>query len=204
MAEIRAGLLKPGHRIREAELAERLNVSRTPIREAIRRLVEKGLLEHNSLGGLAVVRLDRAQVKELYQVRGILEASAAELAARYATEEDTNRIANLAEACANAETAAAAAHYNTLFHEAIHACCRNRYLESLQVRFTDWLSLLPGTTFSVTGRIKSAFGDHMRIVDAIRAGDAEAAHRAGHDHIVEAYRIRIAMMFPDDPPDGIS
>ncbi|RAI01905.1 GntR family transcriptional regulator [Acuticoccus sediminis] len=199
-AEMRSGQLKPGSRVREAELAERLKVSRTPIREAIRRLVENGLLEYNNLGGLSVARLDRAQVSELYALRAILEGAAASLAARHATREDVERIADLAEACARADTPAAAAHYNNLFHEGIHSCCRNRYLETLQMRFSDWLSLLPGTTFSTPGRIEQAHKEHSEIVEAIRSGDAEAAHRAAHDHIIESYRIRLKMMFPDLPP----
>lgn len=195
-AEIHAGHLKPGHRVREVELAERLNVSRTPIREAIRRLVENGLLAYNSLGGLSIATLDRAQVGELYALRGVLEGTAAAFAAQHASQPDIERMFELVEAGGQATTAAEAAQLNTMLHEAIHGACHNRYLMDLQTRFSDWLALLPGTTFAQEGRIPEAYEEHRAIIEAIAARDAETAARLAREHINQAYKVRLKMMFP--------
>ena len=82
---LREGLFQPGERLREEEIAEAFSVSRTPVRDALRRLLERRLLEVSGGRGLMVRRLDRSEVFELYQMREILEGTAARLAASSAT-----------------------------------------------------------------------------------------------------------------------
>src|SRR3712207_6471716 len=74
---LRAGLYRPGDRLREEEVAQRLKVSRTPVREALGRLMTKGFVEPAGGRGLVVRRLDPAEVLELYAMREILEGAAA-------------------------------------------------------------------------------------------------------------------------------
>lgn len=195
-SEIHAGRLGPGQRVREVDLAEWLNVSRTPIREAIRRLIENGLLSHNSLGGLAITSLNMAEVSELYALRGILEGAAAAFSAQHALEPDIERMYELARACADATSPAAAAKLNNHLHEAIHGASHNRYLIELQKRFGDWLTLLPGTTFEAEGRGQRALEEHRAIIDAIGARDADSAFRLARTHIENAYKVRLTQMFP--------
>src|SRR5262245_9135311 len=82
---LRAGIYQPGDRLREEEVAKRLKVSRTPVREALSRLVSKGLVEPAGGRGLIVRRLSTAEVLELYAMREILEGAAARLAAQHAS-----------------------------------------------------------------------------------------------------------------------
>src|SRR5690242_713975 len=81
-ASIRSGELRPGQRMRESELANLLNVSRTPIREAIRRLSSEGLVVLGPSRGMMVAELDKQQVRELYSLRATVEGAAARLAAQ--------------------------------------------------------------------------------------------------------------------------
>jgi DNA-binding GntR family transcriptional regulator len=190
--DIRRGRLRPGERLREVELAARLDVSRTPIREAIRRLVENGLVSRGAGGGLAVTVLDEAQMQELYEVRSVLEGAAASFAAQHASTDDIFRMRTLAESCRAASSPADSAMFNTELHKTLHATSRNRYLALLQVQFSDWLLLLSGTTFATEGRAESAYREHVSIIDAIEARDPEQARRAAMTHIRAAYRTRTA------------
>src|SRR5688500_18204979 len=97
LEEIRAGLLRPGTRLTESELAERLAVSRTPVREAIRRLEADGLVTHEPRVGAMVRSLGYAEVMELYEMRNVLEGTAARMAARSASEVDVAELAALNE-----------------------------------------------------------------------------------------------------------
>src|SRR5687767_14246238 len=83
---IRDGTLKPGQRLMEIEVADWLNVSRTPVRDAIRRLEAEGMLAHAPRNGIVVATLDRQAVMELYVMREVLEGTAARLCARHASD----------------------------------------------------------------------------------------------------------------------
>ena len=81
MDELRAGRLNPGDRLRETELADRLGVSRTPVREAIRQLEADGVVAHIPRQGASIRTLDYAEVMELYEMRAVLEGTAAQAVA---------------------------------------------------------------------------------------------------------------------------
>jgi DNA-binding GntR family transcriptional regulator len=86
VADIRAGTLRPGDRLTETDLADRLGISRTPVREAIRQLESDGLVTHIPRVGAVVRRLDYAEITELYEMRAVLEGTAARFAARAASD----------------------------------------------------------------------------------------------------------------------
>ena len=100
LAEIRTGQLLPGARLRETELAERLGISRTPVREAIRQLEADGLVTHQARQGATIRNLDYAEVIELYEMRSVLEGTAARLAARMASQVELAELTEINEALA--------------------------------------------------------------------------------------------------------
>ncbi len=93
---LRAGTYAPGDRIRAEDVAKSFSVSRTPVREALSRLLERGLLEMTATG-LAVARLQRQSVLELYATREILEGSAARFAAQHASASDIYSMRHIAD-----------------------------------------------------------------------------------------------------------
>ncbi len=193
---IRGGALRPGDELREVELAARLGVSRTPVREAIRRLTGDGLVEPGKGRSLAVTRFGRQQVRELYVVRGILEGAAAELAARHATAAEIAVLRDLLAAMRGAlGDPGRTATLNTRFHAAIHEAGRNAYLTRMLEPMAHFIALLPGTTFEVPGRADAALAEHADLVDAIAAGDAPRAGAGARRHIERAGETRIRMMF---------
>ncbi len=193
---IRSGAFRPGDRMREAALAAKLNVSRTPIREAIRRLASEGLLEVAPSRGVMIIQLDKQQVRELYALREALEGTAARLAAQHASQSEISEMRELLEDPASkGDNPEVIAKINRLFHRTIHDAAHNRYLAQALDQLSDSLALLPGTTFAAPGRAKAAHAEHSAILAAIEKRDAEKADEAARSHIRAAGQTRMRMMF---------
>ncbi|NNE52639.1 MAG: GntR family transcriptional regulator [Sulfitobacter sp.] len=188
---IDSGTFKPGDRLVESELAERFNVSRTPIREALQRLETQSLLAREGRS-LIVASLDHNQTAELYVVRGELEGLAARLAARHATAEEVRVLREMVEADnALVDQPAALARTNRKFHKQIHLASHNRYLvQQLDLVYRS-MALMATTSLAVEGRGEIAQAEHDKIVSAIEARDEEAACKALKDHISVAFVTRL-------------
>ncbi|MEM7562050.1 MAG: GntR family transcriptional regulator [Pseudomonadota bacterium] len=196
---IRNGRYQPGARIREAEVAEWLGVSRTPVREALRRLEADGLVSFEPWRGVVVAELDRQAVGELYAMRGILEGAAARMAARYIDDAEIDLLELLLQQADEvAEDAEKLARINRRFHQTLSAAARNRYLLQSMNQQENGLALLNGTTFSVPGRAVTAAEEHRAIVEAIRARDPEAAERAARAHIANAQHARLRLILEEE------
>jgi DNA-binding GntR family transcriptional regulator len=192
---LRAGLYRPGDRLREQEVAERLKVSRTPVREALGRLAMQGLVEAAGGRGMIVRSLSTAEVLELYAMRELLEGAAARLAAQHASRAEFDALADLeAEFEERAADPAGMARLNLMLHEAITRAARNRYLDGALQELQDAIALLGATTFSVAGRPASAAGEHREIIAAIAARDPDKAEQAARAHIREALRFRLKLL----------
>lgn len=185
--------------MREAELAARMRVSRTPIREAIRRLVSDGLVEVAPSRGVMVVQLDRQQVRELYALREALEGTAARLAAQAASPAEIDEMSEVLNSLTGRDNLPDDLfRANSMFHGLIYEAARNRYLEQALAQLSDSLALLPGTTFGVAGRQDVAMLEHLAILRAIAARDSETAEQTARHHIRMAGQVRLRMMFEPD------
>src|SRR6056297_11083 len=190
------GRLKPGQRLREIELSDMLGVSRTPVREAIKRLESEGFAVYASRRGSIISELTPEQAAELYAVREILEGSAANFAARYASESEIQVLEHLLEKHRDAgEDPEALSQINRQFHHMMYRTAHNRYLLGLLSTAQDYMLLLHKTTYHAPGRARTALEEHRRIVKAIKARDHAAAEAAAREHIREAQRIRMQLQF---------
>jgi DNA-binding GntR family transcriptional regulator len=197
-SSIRAGELKPGQRIRENEMASQLDMSRTPVREALRRLEADGLLTFAPYRGMVISELDHQAVMELYQMREVLEGTAAGLAARHASEAEIGILEDLVAADkGSAADPKEVATHNRQFHGAVYRSAHNRYLLKTLNVLGDAMALLGMTTMSLTGRSDTAREEHAAIVAAIADHDAAGAESAARRHIREAQRARLRLMFGD-------
>lgn len=193
---IREGRYRSGDRLREAEVAQWLGVSRTPVREALNRLISEQLLTEHRARGITVVELDESQVRELYAVRETLEGMAAGLAAVHAGPADIDAMrACLEEARGRFADADAQHALNEHLHNAIRQAAHNRTLIQLLRQISTSLDLLRGTTYELAGRAEQAWEEHRAIVDAIAAHDAAAAEAAARAHLREACRVRLRLVF---------
>ncbi len=198
LRRIQTGELRQGDRLTEDRIAEGLGMSRTPVREALNRLVSRGLVEVSLGRTLAIRRLERAQVIELYEMRQILEGAAARLAAKHASKAEIYSLENLLERTRpeNGKLALspdAMAKLNTEFHDGILQASHNRYLQDQSEQLRESLWLLVGTTFSVKGRSKAAYGEHALILQAIAAGDESGAEEVARQHIERSLEARLTM-----------
>lgn len=191
---IRDGHFRQGERVREEDVARSLGVSRTPVREALRQLQSHGLLDFAAGRGLGVVALDRPQVLELYAMRELLEGAAARLAAQHATPAEVAYIKHLLAEFRQSKDPVRHAAINRAFHGAICDAAHNRYMMQSLHQLSDALALLQGTTFSIKGRPATADLEHQAIVDAIAAGDPDAAETAARAHIRTAQALRMQML----------
>jgi DNA-binding GntR family transcriptional regulator len=192
LAQIEDGGLPPGTRLREAELAERLQISRTPVREALKRLELQGLVVHEPHHGAIVATLDYGQVAELYLMREVLEGTAARLAAQHATEVEIAVLGEMVERDrAIAGQPLELARTNRLFHRQVRDAARNRFLGQILENLRLSLALLANTTLAAPGRGPTSVEEHAAIVARIAARDPDGAESAARQHILNAFRSRI-------------
>jgi DNA-binding GntR family transcriptional regulator len=198
---IHEGSLKPGQRVMEVELAQWLNVSRTPVRDAIRRLEAEGMLAHEPRGGLVVASLDRQAVMELYAMREVLEGTAARLCARHASDMEVIELLDLVKAEQDLQgDAEALLRHNRRFHEAVHRGAHNRYLEKSLAAVNDSMVLLGKPLMLLPHRAEAALTEHAELVRCIERRDADAAEQAARRHVRAAQRERLKRLFPDTSP----
>ncbi|MEM7709392.1 MAG: GntR family transcriptional regulator [Pseudomonadota bacterium] len=195
---ILSGGIRPGDRLREVELAETLGLSRTPVREAIKRLEQDGLIHHEAHRGAVVATLDNQSISELYLIREVLEGTAARLAAQHASAAEIAALEHLLSTQppeAEDLDAAEASRRNAVFHGAIGHAAHNRFLLKSMDGLTNSLALLGPTTLAEPGRITEAMGEHRSILSAIAARDPEAAETAARAHIRAAHQARLRMIY---------
>ena len=191
---INDGRFRPGDRVLETEIADWLMVSRTPVREALRRLESEDVLAR-ATQGLTVAEMGEDELFELYDLRETLEATAAEFAARHATAGDLHELQRVLELEARVphHDNLAMAAMNRNFHIALTASSHNRYLSKTLNAMQDTFLRLPSTTFSMEGRPGKALEEHSKIVEAITARDPVAAARHARAHIRASRRTRIRL-----------
>lgn len=193
---IQSGRYLPGERVREDDIAKALGVSRTPVREALHRLSERGLLELSTGRGLIVVELNKQQMIELYAMREVLEGAAAGLAAQHASTAEIDTMTRLLEEFrAVGDDPEKLAHINRLLHQTIYGAAHNRYLLQTLNELRDAMALLRNTTFAVPGRPSVVDTEHQAMVQAIRERSPERAEQAARYHIREAQRARAELQF---------
>lgn len=186
--EIRRGDLKPGDRLIELDLADRLGISRTPVREAIRQLESDGLVAHRPRTGAVVRTLDYAEIAELYEMRAVLEATAARFAARASSDIEIAEMAAI-----NDEMASSSSRFesNRQFHEVLLNAARNRFLIRSVEAVQKTLLILGPSTLDEMQRAEEAIAEHRAVVAAIADRDGPRAEAAMRAHIEAAYRARL-------------
>ncbi|MHA6345647.1 GntR family transcriptional regulator [Roseivivax sp. CAU 1761] len=189
--EIRQGRLTSGDRLREIELSERLGVSRTPVREAIRQLEADGLITHVPRQGATIRALDYAEVMELYEMRAVLEGTAARLAARAASALEIEELAALNDELAGLGTDPRAVELNRQFHAALLDAAKNRFLARSMQSLQRALMILGPTTLTEPDRAAAAVTEHRAVLEALAARDGAAAEAAMRAHIEAAQRVRV-------------
>lgn len=195
LAEIGDGGLRPGDRVTETDLASRLGISRTPVREAIRALEADGLVTHTPRVGATIRALDHAEITELYEMRAILEGTAARFAARAAYDSETEELAAINDAMAAAPgDGERLFNLNAQFHAVLLNAARNRFLVRAVRSIQKTLLILGPSTLEDADRAAGALQEHATIITALKAHDGGAAEAAMRHHIEAAHRARLKQL----------
>lgn len=184
--EILGGVLHPGDRLDEAELARRFAVSRTPIRDALRHLAAEALVDYRPRQSAMVARLTIPRMIEMFEVMAELEGACARLACGRITGDllAAARAAN-ADCAATIETGDVQAFYeaNTRFHEALYDASGNEFLREQTVALRNRLSPYRRQVTYQPGRMRATVIEHERVLAAIARMDGAAADLAMRSHV---------------------
>ncbi|MEV7607801.1 GntR family transcriptional regulator [Paenarthrobacter sp. NPDC089322] len=179
--------LKPGTRIYEPAMSTALQVSRTPLREAIRRLISESLLEQQATGGVLVPQLDAKAVSELYDVRAALESLMAREACAKATAEDIERLQGLLDRnAAMVGFADEAMKYGVALHAAVAGIANNSWAQRFHNQIVSQVERYRYFTNNAPERREEALANHRLLVEAIAAKKPDQAAKIAFDHVIGA------------------
>jgi DNA-binding GntR family transcriptional regulator len=182
-----AGDWSPGERLYEDQIASELDVSRNPVREALQALAAEGFVELEPRRGARVAIMPPERVHELFEVREALEGLVASLAAVRRSDADIavlRAVTVEGELAARGDDLAQLPALNTRFHEALANAACNQMLRDTIERLRHLIEWIYSQRMK--GRAPQSWSEHAEIVDAIAAGDGEAAERAARNHIARA------------------
>ena len=189
--ELIFGRLQPGQRINEAELARQLGISRNPIREAIRRLEERGLLVAVPRKGTFVRTFLHSDIDEIFSFRIVVERFAMEQALPQMTDADIDRIAGFVDAmvaAANANDEIALVENDLAFHLEICRLSKNRQTLHAFTNIQAEVQMLITMAERQFESQMAAAVDHWPIVEALRTRNPQKAMDAIRDHIRDSWR----------------
>lgn len=192
LRELRRGTFVPGDRLREEDVGARLGLSRTPIREALRRLESDGIVEHRPRVGAVIRALSHGELVELYEMRIVLERTAAQMAAKHCVKAEIDALDALNDRIEDErENPDLGAALNQDFHRGLYLAGRNRFLLEAARALNSSLLLLGPTTYRAPGRIEVVVREHRAIISALRDGDPQAAADAAEAHLQTSLRDRL-------------
>ncbi|MCD8120140.1 MAG: GntR family transcriptional regulator [Lachnospiraceae bacterium] len=195
--KIITGEMKPGERLLEIQLSEQLGVSRTPIREAIRKLELEGLVVMEPRRGARVAPITAQDLVDVLEVRRVLESLAAELACRKHSEEDLEKMRTIMDAMAQPENKCESSQFASLderFHNIIYASTGNKRLYQIMSPLREqlyWYRLEYVKNEPVRDDV---LAEHEEIYDAIKNHDVKAAKKAMKLHIINQERAILKMI----------
>jgi DNA-binding GntR family transcriptional regulator len=202
---IQTGVLSSGTRLAEIPVSKAIGLGRTPVREALMRLEADGFVTTEPRVGLVVAGNTLQSLAEVYEVREVLEAFAARLAARYARPGDLFAIRQILEQFdepTRQHDVMALRLLNTQFHKAIHVATHNDQLRRILARLHNLIRLSPVSTYAVPGRSEQALKEHWEIYEAIAAREEDLAARLASEHKRRDKEARLSQM-AREPVSGI-
>jgi DNA-binding GntR family transcriptional regulator len=183
---ILSGKYVPGEGLIEKRLAEDLNVSRTPIREALRQLELEGLVESIPNKGVTVKGISNKDMEDIYQIRMVLEGLAAKWAIEQITEEEVKKLSEsyeLMEFYTSKADIDAISRLNTEFHDIIYSATKSVVLQHILKDFQIYVKWARHESLSSLGRKETALKEHLAILNAFKERNAKNAEKSLTLHV---------------------
>lgn len=190
--QIRRRRLVPGQRLVEVDIIRQTGGSRFKVREALQRLSAEGLVDVEEYRGASVRNATMDEVRQLYQARGAMEGICAADFTRLASPSDKARLAEIAgemEACVVGPSPEQFARLNAQWHTLIMDGAGDHVIKGIVQRLNTPIHHLVFETFYRGERLREAVQDHRLVVDAVLAGDADAAERAMRAHVINGLQF---------------
>lgn len=184
-----AGVLGPGERLMEIQLAEEMGVSRTPVREAIRKLELEGFVVMIPRKGAYVAGVSYKDVTDVFEIRAALEGLAAGLAAEKITDEEIEHLEEVLHHEKGTLTLEEMVQSDTDFHALLYKASRNERLINILANLREQIQRFRTTSLAVPGRLRYAIQEHRAIVDAVIQHDVEEAQSLATAHIETAANV---------------
>jgi DNA-binding GntR family transcriptional regulator len=190
---IRDGEIADDERLVQEKLAEQLQISRTPVREALLRLEQDGILVSSPRGGFALYRMNQDEVRELYQARAAIEGQAVRILASRNDKAINARLREIIRREENISSSKVSDYFNAnrTIHRSMVELTGNRYL--LEMFDNIWNRATSYNLFATIEKLDLAksLGDHLRLVEAIESGSPTVAMEAIVDHIQHGFDLQI-------------
>jgi DNA-binding GntR family transcriptional regulator len=178
--------IPPGAPLREADIAQGLSVSKTPVREALGRLEQDGLVELNSFRSAVVTEYTARDLQEIYELREIIEVAAARSAAESMSDKGLADLGRIASECVRLsaegggpEMVRLISEFDTVLYEEM----KNRRIRAILDNLAAHLARIGRLTTEIPGRIEASVQEHAQIYEAIKRRDPENAERFMRQHI---------------------
>jgi DNA-binding GntR family transcriptional regulator len=192
-----SNVLKPGTRLRADDLARKLGVSKTPVREALRKLQAEDLITLQPGNALTVKSISEEQLFEIYYTREALEGMAARLAAEKAGQIELAKLRTIYDEMKAPAAAGDLQHFRQLsgdFHLAVFRAARNETLYRLLKHLQDQIRQFGGTTLSQPGRAKELIAYAKALLAAIERRDGDAAEKIARENRRRTLDLRVKML----------
>jgi DNA-binding GntR family transcriptional regulator len=184
--EIVKGFLEPGTKLLENKLAEEMHVSRTPIREAIQKLAAEGFIKIAPNQTLIVTEVSLEDVKEVLQIRGVLEGLAARIAAKKITRQEIDELEEIVTQMGLYVTKKDLTSYCQVddeFHNLILNVCGNKWIIQIRDNLSNFIYRFRIKSLSVPGRLKCSFEEHRKIMESLKKHNSEEADKLSQIHM---------------------
>ena len=194
---IRNGSLTPGERLMEIQLAEELGVSRTPVREAIRKLELERFVVMLPRRGTYVANLSLKDINEVFEIRAALDGLAAGLAAERITEEELEQMERLLVEiadCIEQHNNQKIVEADEAFHDTLYRASRNERLVGIICNLREQFTRFRSVSINYPGRLQNTLEEHRQLVEAIAQRNPEAAQQKAREHIENAEQTLLLEM----------
>ena len=184
--DILNGVYKEHEELKEATLGKMMDVSRTPVREALRQLELEGLVEIIPNKGARVTGITKKDIDDIYQIRYLLEGLSARWATEYITEEQIEKMEEtlyLTEFHAKKGNFTQVYELDSQFHELMYEASGSKMLNHILTDFHMYVTRIRRTSLALDNRSKNSTEEHRAILDAIKARDAQKAEECAHNHV---------------------
>lgn len=180
------GFLEPGTKLLENKIAEEMQVSRTPVREAMQKLVAEGFVKTTPNQTMVVTEVSPEDVKEVLQIRGVLEGLAASIAAKKINRQEIDELENVVAQIslqASRENLSSYCKVDDEFHDLILDICGNKWIIQIRDNLGSFIYRFRIKSLSVPGRLKHSLEEHQAIMESLREHDSAEADRLSQIHM---------------------